>query len=217
MRLYKYIKVFANKTQMEVKQLYEDKRILVNGCLLPFSYNIKDIDIVTLDNKVVEREDFVYYLYYKPKEILSDISSSCNSYQFHINTKIKLMPAGRLDKDSEGLMILTNDGSFINRLSKANIEKEYIVTLKNKVSDTFLQNVVKPITIKSKTTKEMKAYKLDDYTIKLILFDGRYHQIRRAVIKSGNSVINLKRIRIGKYLLSDMKENELKPIKTPTI
>ena len=213
MRLYKYIKVFAGITQSEVKSLYEDKQILVNDKLYPFSYNIKENDIVKLNGKIIKRIPFVYYLYYKPKGILSDISSDLNSYQFHIDKDIKLMPAGRLDKDSEGLMILTNDGAFINSLSKSNIEKEYIVKLEKNVDDTFLKNVVKPILIKSKLTKEMKVEKLDDYTIKLILTDGRYHQIRRSVKASNNKVTSLKRIRIGSYLISDMKQGELREIK----
>ena len=213
MRLYKYIKVFAGITQSEVKSLYEGGQILVNDKLYPFSYNIKENDIVTLNGKIIKRSPFVYYLYYKPKGILSDISSDLNSYQFHIDKDIKLMPAGRLDKDSEGLMILTNDGAFINSLSKANIEKEYIVKLEKKVDDAFLKNVVKPILIKSKLTKEMKVEKLDDYTIKLILTDGRYHQIRRSVKASNNKVTSLKRIRIGSYLISDMKQGELREIK----
>ena len=213
MRLYKYIKVFAGITQSEVKSLYEDKQILVNDKLYPFSYNIKENDIVKLNGKIIKRIPFVYYLYYKPKGILSDISSDLNSYQFHIDKDIKLMPAGRLDKDSEGLMILTNDGAFINSLSKSNIEKEYIVKLEKKVDDAFLKNVIKPILIKSKLTKEMKVEKLDDYTIKLILTDGRYHQIRRSVKASNNKVTSLKRIRIGSYLISDMKQGELREIK----
>ena len=213
MRLYKYIKVFAGLTQSEVKVLYENGHILVNDKLYPFSYNIKENDIVKLNGKIIERIPFVYYLYYKPKGILSDISKDPCSYQFHIDKDIKLMPAGRLDKDSEGLMILTNDGAFINFLTKSNIEKEYIVRLDKKVDDAFLKNVIKPIVIKSKATKKMMVEKIDDYTIKLILFDGRYHQIRRSVKASFNKVISLKRIRIGSYLLSDMRPNELKEIK----
>ncbi len=213
MRLYKYIKVFAHLTEHEVKELYEENHILVNNKIMPFSYKVKDDDIITLKWEVINKVPFEYYLYYKPKGVLSDISTNEASYQFHINKDIKLMPAGRLDKDSEGLMILTNDGAFINTLSKSNIEKEYLVSLEKKVDEVFLAQVVKPIYIKSKLTKEMKVYKLDDYNIRLILFDGRYHQIRRAVKESSNKVINLKRIRIGKFLLSDMKENELRKIK----
>ena len=213
MRLYKYIKVFANVTQSNVRLLYDEGHILVNDKIYPFSYNVKENDIVKLKGEIIKRIPFVYYLYYKPKGILSDISSDINSYQFHINKDMKLMPAGRLDKDSEGLMILTNDGTYINSLSKANIEKEYIVKLEKKVDDAFLKSITKPIVIKSKLTKEMKVEKLDDYTIKLILLDGRYHQIRRSVKASNNKVIGLKRIRIGSYLISDMKQGELREIK----
>ena len=213
MRLYKYVKVFGNFTQSDVKKLYENNLIKVNDKKVSFSYLIKTGDIVTVNNQIIEKIPFKYFLYYKPKNIISDISSKDESYIYHINSSYKLMPVGRLDKDSSGLMILSNDGKYINKMNKDDIEKEYIVTLEKKVTEALLENITKPFYIKGKLTKEMKAYKIDDYHIRMILLDGRYHQIRRSVQRCDNKVIDLIRIRIGDLKIDNMKENELKEIK----
>lgn len=215
MRLSKYIKVYGNYTEQETRNLYQENKIKVNNKIVGYSWIINDDDIVTINDIILKKHDFVYYLYYKPIGIRCDIVNSDNSYLKHLNLTTKVMPAGRLDKDSEGLVILTNDGKFINYLNNPanNITKEYIVSLKDKVTNEFLNNITKPIIIKGKTTKPMIVEKIDDYTISLTLQDGRYHQIRRAVVLNKNQVTNLKRIRIGKYLLNDLNPNELKEIK----
>ena len=215
MRLYKYIKVNANKTQSEVIQLFEDKRIKVNDEFVPFTYLIKNNDVIKIDDEIIKAKKLQYFLYNKPKGIISDIKNKDNSYINFINLDTKLMPCGRLDKDSEGLMILTNDGRFINDVlsNKKEYEKEYIVKVEKTIDDSFVENIKKPIIIKNKKTLPIKAYKIDDYTINMILQDGRYHQIRRIIKNSSNKVISLKRIRIGPYKLEDLKLGEIREIK----
>ena len=213
MRLYKYIKVNANKTQSEVKILFENNLVTVNDKLVQFTYLIKENDVVKIGNDIIEMLPKLYYLYYKPKGVISDIKDKDNSYINFINFKYKLMPCGRLDKESEGLMILTNDGMFINDILNNDKEKEYIVEVENKITDDFIKNIEKPIIIKGKTTLPIKANKIDDYHINMILKDGRYHQIRRAVQSNNNRVVNLKRIRIGSYTISDLQIGEIREIK----
>lgn len=133
MRLYTYLKIYANLTKSEVNKLIEDSKVTVNDKIEPLTCNIAPTDIVKINDKIIKKYDFKYYLYYKPKGILSTIRKSQESYINQINMNNKMMVAGRLDKDSEGLMILTNDGKFINELMiPNNHEKEYIVTLKKK-------------------------------------------------------------------------------------
>lgn len=212
MRLYKYLKAFANLTQVEVVKLYEENRIKVNNEIVSFSHELKENDVVTLDNNVVSKLPFRYYLYYKPVGIISDLNGKDSSYSNHINIPYKLMPAGRLDKNSEGLMILSNDGKFINDIS-LNKEKEYIVSLEKEVTDDFLLNVCKSIEIKGKETLPMVVKKIDNYTINMTLKDGKYHQIRKAVSLQNNKVINLKRIRISSYSLNNMMPGDIIEIK----
>ena len=116
-----------------------------------------------------------------------------------------------LDKESSGLIILTNDGAFSNYLANSyeNVEKEYIVTLEKPIDQKLLESLKTPITIRNKITKETIVKIINDNSFQIILTDGKYHQIRRLVIRGGNTVKTLKRIRIGKYMLNELKENEI--------
>ena len=211
MRLFNYIKIYLGITKSELMKLYNDNKILVNNKIEKLTYKLNQNDIVTVENKIIEAFPFEYYLYNKPKGILSMISDKDESYINQINVDKKLMVAGRLDKDSEGLMILSNDPSFINKImgDKSNIDKEYIVTLFNKIDDDFIKKMSGDIYIRNKLLKPIKLEIIDDYNFKIILNEGMYHQIRKMVILSGNRVKKLVRIRIGNYKLDNIKPNEL--------
>ena len=211
MRLFNYIKIYLGITKSELMKLYNDNKILVNNKIEKLTYKLNQNDIVTVENKIIEAFPFEYYLYNKPKGILSMISDKDESYISQINVDKKLMVAGRLDKDSEGLMILSNDPSFINKImgDKSNIDKEYIVTLFNKIDDDFIKKMNGDIYIRNKLLKPIKLEIIDDYNFKIILNEGMYHQIRKMVILSGNRVKKLVRIRIGNYKLDNIKPNEL--------
>lgn len=212
MRLYNYLKKNANLTRKKLLQLYTEEKILVNNTIVPLSCPLQTNDQVTIDGKIIENIPFSYYLYYKPKGIRSDITFENCSYVNYIDQNIKLNVVGRLDKDSEGLMILTNDGNFHHLINQHNIEKTYLVTLKEKVTPEFLEKIVLPIEIKHKKTLPMIVERVNDYQIILILHDGKYHQIRRACILNHNHCEKLLRLSIGPFNLDDMKPNELKPI-----
>ena len=211
MRLFNYIKIYLGITKSELMKLYNDNKILVNNKIEKLTYKLNQNDIVTVENKIIEAFPFEYYLYNKPKGILSMISNKDESYINQINVDKKLMVAGRLDKESEGLMILSNDPSFIHKImgDKSNIDKEYIVTLFNKIDDDFIKKMNSDIYIRNKLLKPIKLEIIDDYNFKIILNEGMYHQIRKMVIESGNRVKKLVRIRIGNYKLDNIKPNEL--------
>ncbi len=211
MRLFNYIKIYLGITKSELMKLYNDNKILVNNKIEKLTYKLNQNDIVTVENKIIEAFPFEYYLYNKPKGILSMISNKDESYINQINVDKKLMVAGRLDKESEGLMILSNDPSFIHKImgDKSNIDKEYIVTLFNKIDDDFIKKMNSDIYIRNKLLKPIKLEIIDDYNFKIILNEGMYHQIRKMVILSGNRVKKLVRIRIGNYKLDNIKPNEL--------
>ena len=128
-----------------------------------------------------------------------------------VNLPYRVFCVGRLDKESSGLIILTNDGVFANDLINAdkNVEKEYIVTLEKPINQKLLESLKTPITIRNKITKETRVKIINNYSFQIILTDGKYHQIRRLVIRGENKVKTLKRIRIGKYKLNGLKENEI--------
>ena len=214
MRLLNYVKIYFGATRKQLMDLDKDNKILVNGKKEKLTYKLNDSDIVTIDGKIIKSFPFSYYLYYKPRGILSIISDKLESYINNIDIKEKLMVAGRLDKDSEGLMILTNDPNIIDQISGANssIEKEYLVSLINPINDDFIKNMNGKFTIRNRILKPIKLEIIDNYSFKIILNEGIYHQIRKMVILSGNRVDKLIRIRIGNYSLDNLNPNELKKI-----
>ena len=214
MRLLNYVKIYFGATRKQLMDLDKDNKILVNGKKEKLTYKLNDSDIVTIDGKIIKSFPFSYYLYYKPRGILSIISDKLESYINNIDIKEKLMVAGRLDKDSEGLMILTNDPNIIDQISGANssIEKEYLVSLINPINDDFIKKMNGKFTIRNRILKPIKLEIIDNYSFKIILNEGIYHQIRKMVILSGNRVDKLIRIRIGNYSLDNLNPNELKKI-----
>ncbi len=214
MRLFNYVKIYYSITKEKLNELYNNNLILVNGKNEKLTYKLKDTDIVTCENKIIEKFPFSYYLYNKPRGILSMISDKPESYMNNINVDTKLMVSGRLDKDSEGLLILTNDPEFINEISgdKSLYDKEYIVKLKYEISSSFIERMNGEFEFRNKKTKPIKLNIIDNYNFKIILNEGMYHQIRKMVIESGNRVDSLKRIRIGKYELGNLKPGEIKKI-----
>ena len=213
--LAKALKERGNYTKSEVYKLIEENRVLVNGIKQPLSYVVLENDIITVDNIKLEKVEKVYYLYHKPIGVICTNNKNIKDNIIDkLNLENRVFCVGRLDKDTSGLLILTNDGIFSDLLMNplSHVEKEYIVKVKYQITDTFLENIKKPILLRGKLTTEAIVNKMDDYTFKIILKEGKYHQIRRLVIYNHNTVISLKRIRIGKYYLSDLKENELRKI-----
>ena len=213
--LAKALKERGNYTKSEVYKLIEENRVLVNGIKQPLSYVVHENDIITVDNIKLEKVEKVYYLYHKPIGVICTNNKNIkNNIIDKLNLENRVFCVGRLDKDTSGLLILTNDGKFSDSLMNplSHVEKEYIVEVKYQITDTFLENMKKPILLRGKLTTEATVNKIDDYTFKIILKEGKYHQIRRLVIYNHNTVVSLKRIRIGKYYLSDLKENELRKI-----
>ncbi len=209
--LAKALKERGNYTKSEIKSLILNNKVLVNNTIQSLSYIIKPNDVITVNGKILEKVPMVYYLYHKPVGVICTNKKEIpDSIVNKLSFEHRVFCVGRLDKDTSGLIILTNDGSFSNNLMSpiSNIEKEYVVTVKHIITNEFINNMQKPILLRGKETLPAIVKKIDDYTFNIIIKEGKYHQIRRLVIYNKNTVITLKRIRIGKYQLLDLKENE---------
>ena len=167
MRLMSYVKCYLGCTKSELNKLQDDGLILVNGEKRNLTYIIKNNDIITVNGEVLLEVPNKYYIYNKPIGIVctNDVKVSGNIYN-HLNLENRMFCVGRLDKDSHGLIILTNDGIFSNKLinGKNHIEKEYLVKVKDKISDDFLKNMSKSVVLRGKLTKECLVKRVDDYT-----------------------------------------------------
>ena len=213
MRLYLYVKNALDLTRSEITKLHEAKLILVNNQFVNLTYDVKDDDLVTVDGKKIKKIPFVYYLYNKPKGIVcTNNKEVADSIRNNLDIPYRIYPIGRLDKESRGLLILTNDSSFTHKVLSTHFEKEYIVKVKDKITEEFITNMPKSMILRGKETLPCKVKRIDDYQFRIILNEGKYHQIRRMVVARGNKVIDLQRIRIGNVLLGNLEEGKFEKI-----
>ena len=214
MRLYSYLKNNANLTKSELMLLKNENKILVNGKITDLLYEVEPNDLVTIDGTVITEVRKVYYLYNKPIGIECTNSSNKTNTLKSLDIKERIFSLGRLDKDSHGLLILTNDGKLSNQLMNASshVEKEYIVKVEKPITLEFLDKMANGVVIDNKITRKAQISKIDDYTFDIIINEGRNRQIRKMTKACLNKVIDLERIRIGKVLLGDLEVGQIKEV-----
>ncbi len=203
-RINKFLSEVGYCSRREADKLIEAGRVTINGVVPEMGTKIAPDDIVAVDNEVIKntKTSFVYLAFNKPVGIVCTTDSSVekdNIIDF-INYPKRIFPIGRLDKPSEGLILLTDDGDIVNKILRAsnNHEKEYIVTVDKPISQTFVERMSGGILLEElkKTTKKCNVEKLSTYKFKIILTQGLNRQIRRMCDYLNYEVETLKRVRI---------------------
>jgi 23S rRNA pseudouridine2604 synthase len=208
-RINKYLSEKGICSRREADKLIAQGRVEINGETALIGSKVSEGDLVKLDNKIVspEKEKRIYMALNKPVGITctTDRSIPGNIVDF-INYPERIFHVGRLDKDSEGLILMTNDGDIVNKILRAsnNHEKEYIVTVDKPVSDDFLRKMSSGVPILDTVTKPCKVERKGKYVFRIILTQGLNRQIRRMCAHFGYNVLKLKRIRIMNIKLGDM-------------
>ena len=217
-RINKYIALCGICSRREADGLIEAGRVLINGNKAELGSRVTDKDEVILDGKVVKPEEKKVVAYYKP------VGVTCTEADVHANVTLteafkyptRLTYAGRLDEDSEGLLIMTNDGDLIHVMmcGSNNHEKEYIVTVDKDIEPIIIERMQKGIFLfdLNVETKPCKVVPVDLRTFKITLTQGLNRQIRRMCFECGLDVVSLKRIRVCNILLGDLKPNEYREI-----
>ena len=208
MRINKLLSNYGYCSRKEVSRLIEDKRIIVNGKLCEQGQWVEESDDILLDGEKVKKKERVYIALNKPRGIVCTSSREIkdNIIDF-LNYKNYVFPVGRLDKDSEGLILMTNDGELANKIlsSESYHEKEYIVTLDKDFDDDFIYKMSNGVNILGTVTRPCKLTRIDNNTFKIILTQGLNRQIRRMCKTLGYNVIRLERIRIVNILSKGIK------------
>ncbi|MGG7144903.1 pseudouridine synthase [Clostridium nigeriense] len=203
MRINKLLSNYGYCSRKEVSRLIEDKRIMVNGKLCEQGQWVEECDDIVLDGEKVQKKEKVYIVLNKPRGILctSSRETKDNIIDF-LNYKDYVFPVGRLDKDSEGLILMTNDGDFANKIlsSESYHEKEYTVTLDKEFDDEFIYKMSRGVNILGTVTRPCKLTRINNNTFTIILTQGLNRQIRRMCKTFGYNVIKLERIRIVNIL-----------------
>ncbi len=201
-RLNKYLSEAGYCSRREADKLIDAGRVTINGEVPEMGTKVATGDDVRVDGKAIKntKNDFVYLAFNKPVGIVctTDTRVEKDNIIDFINYPKRIFPIGRLDKPSEGLIFLTDDGDIVNKILRAsnNHEKEYIVSVNKHISQTFIQRMSNGIPILDTVTKKCHVEKLDSHTFKIILTQGLNRQIRRMCEYLDYEVQTLKRVRI---------------------
>ena len=214
-RINQYIASCGICSRREADRLIDAGRVFVNGTAATAGMRIRGTDEVTVDGKLlVGAQNKVVAAYYKPVGVTCTRSDrhADRTLEEAFSFPVRLTYAGRLDRDSEGLLLMTNDGKLIDAMMKgsAGHEKEYIVRVKSRISDADLEHFRKGVRLKDLdvTTRPCKVERLGDYTFRIILTQGLNRQIRRMCKAVGNEVKKLKRVRVLTIELGALKPGE---------
>ena len=213
MRLDKYLADMKIGTRSQVKELIKKGHIKINDEIVKKSdYKVENNDVIKYDDKQVDYIEYEYIILNKPQGYLSATEDNYDKTIMElIDSKRKdLVPVGRLDKDSEGLILITNDGQLNHKLldPKNHVDKKYYVEVDTKIVDNAEDLFKEPMDLGDFITKPAKFEKIDDYHAYLTISEGKFHQVKRMFSKIGSEVIYLKRISFKNLVLGDLKIGE---------
>lgn len=200
-RINKFLSESGFCSRREADKLLEQGRITINGKVPEMGTKVSPDDEVRVDGKLVREktEKPIYLAFYKPVGIECTTNQNVrDNIVDYINYPKRIFPIGRLDKASEGLIFMTNDGDIVNKILRArnNHEKEYIVTVNRPITDRFIERMGNGVPILDTVTRKCKVEQISKYVFRIILTQGLNRQIRRMCEYLGYEVTALKRIRI---------------------
>lgn len=231
-RINKFIGESGFCSRREADKLVEAGRVTINDTLAEMGSKVSENDVVKVDGAIIgdKKQKLIYLAFNKPVGIETTTNlETANNIIDYIKYPTRIFPIGRLDKLSEGLIFLTNDGDIVNKILRArnNHEKEYIVTVNKPITERFIQRMGNGIPILDTVTRKCKVQQVSKYVFKITLTQGLNRQIRRMCEYLDYEVTALKRIRIinisldvptGKYrLLTDKEISELNQLIEPSI
>ena len=226
MRLNKYISDSGICSRREADRLIESGKVRVNGNVASMGMQVMDCLLYTsdaADEKPPAAVKKVIYAFYKPVGVVTTMADEPDGLAEYLKNKgidKRVFPVGRLDKESSGLLLLTNDGELMNNILKTsnNHQKEYVVKVNKDVTDDFIKKMGAGVEItdastgKKVITRKCVVKKNGKKTFTIVLRQGLNRQIRRMCGAFGYEVLSLKRIRIMNVNINGLKEGEIRPL-----
>ncbi len=215
-RINKFLSEAGVCSRREADRYIEEGKVKIDGVVAQIGSKVTKDNVVTFFDKPVKKEEkLVLIAFNKPEGIVctTDHSEPDNIIDY-IGYNMRIYPIGRLDKDSEGLILLTNDGNIVNKILRAenNHEKEYIVTVNKEITMDFIKKMSSGVAILDTVTKPCTVNLIDRYTFNIVLTQGLNRQIRRMCEALGYRVVNLRRVRIMNILLGRLKSGDYRNV-----
>ena len=221
-RINKFLAELGVGSRRAIDKMIEEKRIKVNGILAESGIKVDKSDKIFVNGKLLEfeKKKKVYFMLNKPKRVLSTAKDERGRKTVVdlIDTKERIFPIGRLDYDTEGLLLLTNDGEIFNKVihPRTEVYKTYLVEARGNINMTTLNKLKRGVMLDDKMTLPAKAKILlaDERHTELhfAIKEGRNRQVRRMFELVGHPVINLKRIMLGELNLDGLEVGEYRPL-----
>lgn len=223
-RLQKVIARSGITSRRKAEDLITQGKVKVNGVVIKeLGTKVTNRDVIQVNGKTIKQEEFVYYVLYKPEGYVSTTDDEHDRRKVTdlVPTGKRIYPVGRLDYDTSGVLLLTNDGSFTNKLTspKHDMEKEYEVKMKGFLRKEESAKLCRGIKIDHYVTKKAiiknVSYNKKNETTKatIIITEGKYHQVKRMFEAVGHPVLKLKRVRFGTVTLDGLKKGEYRVLK----
>ena len=221
MRLDKFLCDTAGLTRTEAKNAVKKGQIAVNGQVQKAAdFKVKEnTDTVTFQGRPLSYAAFHYYMLHKPAGVITATEDKKESTVMDIlrEEKVKnLFPVGRLDKDTEGLLFITDDGELAHNLlsPKKHVDKEYLVKVRDSISEDDCRKLSEGVDIgDEKPTAPAKVERVAEKEILLTIREGRFHQVKRMLQAVGNEVLYLKRLSMGSLRLpKDLEKGAYRPL-----
>ena len=223
-RLQKILQKAGVASRRKAEELIKSGRVKVNGeTIRVLGTKASFSDTIKVDGKLVKVQDKVYYLLYKPEGYVSTTNDQYNRFTVMdlIPVKEKIFPIGRLDYNTSGALLLTNDGDFSNEMMhpKHKLEKEYIVKISGLLRKDISSKICRGVDLGDFTTQPAKIFnvsydeKKEKTTLTIIITEGKYHQVKRMFEKYNHKVLKLKRERYGNITLKGLNKGEYRKLK----
>lgn len=223
-RINKYLASLGLASRRKVDNWVEENRVYINGApAVPGSKVDPAVDEIKLNNHLIpykETQEFEYYMLYKPRHVVSTVRDpeGRETVMSFVNSKQRLYPVGRLDYDSEGLILLMNDGELANKLThpRYHISKTYKVwvtgSLNKKKLERFRNGIMLSDGMTAKAEIEAEPAEREGYILTVVIYEGRKRQIRRMCSKLKLDVNRLKRVAMGGLELGDLEVGEVREL-----
>jgi 23S rRNA pseudouridine2604 synthase len=219
MRINKYLALKKHSTRRGADDLIVQKKVFINGELAVLGDKVNETDSVEVRFRSKEEiKQYVYFAYNKPKGVIThspqkgekDIKASTK----HSALPKDIFPVGRLDKESHGLMILTNDGRITDKLLNPDYahDKEYVVETREKLRANFKERMEAGVNIEGYNTKKCRVEIINDFSFRITLTEGKKHQIRRMCVALFNEVKDIKRVKVMNVGLGNLAEGQSRQI-----
>ena len=217
MRIDKLLCEMNIASRKDLKELIRKGNLCVNGNVVKDpGFNVNETsDVIEFKGKTISYEKFVYFMLNKPAGVVSATNDNTAGTVIDLlkdENKKDLFPVGRLDKDTTGLLIITNDGELGHKLTspKHHAAKEYLVGLRDNITADSVKQLEDGVVLDGDgLTKPAKVTLIDDKTIILEIYEGKFHQVKRMLLAVSNEVVSLKRLSMGGLELDDsLKEGE---------